>query len=138
VTAAVVYIANQAGANFKEPPKPAAPAAPAAVAPAPVAAAAAAPAAPAAPAPAAAGASAELLLQKNGCLACHAVDKKVIGPAYKDVAAKFGADKNALAMLAQKVKGGSVGTWGQVPMPPNPQVSDADLQTMLKFILSQK
>jgi cytochrome c5 len=135
VTAAVVYMANQAGAGFKEPPKPAAPAAPAAqaaVAPAPVA------AAPAASAPAAAGASAEQLLQKNGCLACHAVDKKVIGPAYKDVAAKFGADKNALALLAQKVKGGSVGTWGQVPMPPNPQVSDADLQTMLKFILSQK
>jgi cytochrome c len=93
---------------------------------------------PAAAPAAAAGASPEQLLQKYGCLACHALDKKVIGPAYKDVAAKFGADKDALAMLTQKVKGGSVGVWGQIPMPPNPQVPDADLQAMVKYILAQK
>ena len=145
-TAAIVYMANQSGASFKEPPKPAAPAATAAAAPAgaaaPVAAvasaAAPAPAAPAAAPAAAATADAGALLQKNGCLACHAIDKKVVGPSYKEVAAKFGADKNAATELAQKVKGGSVGVWGQVPMPPNPQVNDADLQVMLKYILALK
>lgn len=93
-------------------------------------------AAPAAAAPA--GADGAALLQKNGCLACHAIDKKVVGPSYKEVAAKYGADKNAAAMLAQKVKAGSVGVWGQVPMPPNAQVSDADLQAMTKYILALK
>jgi len=140
VTAAVVYMANQSGASFKEPAKPAAPAttaaaapaAPAAAAPAPVAAAAAPPAA----GPAAADASA--LLQKNGCLACHALDKKVLGPSYKEVAGKYAGDKNAAAMLENKVKAGGVGVWGQVPMPPNPAVSDADLQAMVKYILAQK
>jgi cytochrome c551/c552/cytochrome c5 len=137
VTAAIVYMANQSGASFKEPPKPAAPAATAAAAPA---AAPAGPPAASAAAPAAAPATADgaALLQKNGCLVCHAIDKKVVGPSYKEVAAKFGADKNAAAELAQKVKGGSVGVWGQVPMPPNPQVSDADLQVMLKYILALK
>jgi cytochrome c551/c552 len=129
VTAAVVYMANQSGASFKEPAKPAA-AAPAA-APAQVASTAAAPAA----APAA---DASALLQKNGCLACHALDKKVLGPSYKEVAAKYAADKNAPALLAQKVKGGGVGTWGQVPMPPNPAVSDADLAAMIQHILAAK
>jgi cytochrome c5 len=134
VTAAVVYMANQSGASFKEPPKPAAPAqtaaAPAAAAPAQVASTAAPAAAPAADAGA--------LLQKNGCFACHALDKKVVGPAYKDVAAKFANDKNAVAELSKKVKEGSVGVWGQVPMPPNAAVSDADLQAMIKYILAVK
>jgi cytochrome c551/c552 len=150
VTAAVVYMANQSGASFKEPAKPAAPAASASAASAPAApAAAASPAAPAAAptqvasaaAPAAAAApagDANALLQKNGCLACHAVDKKILGPSYKDVAAKYAADKNAPGMLAQKVKAGGVGVWGQVPMPPNPAVSDADAQAMVQFILAQK
>src|SRR5262245_49657708 len=92
VTAAIVYMANQSGANFKEPPKPAAPAAspvqtaaaaPAAAAPSAAAPAPAAPSAAPAAAPAADGAA---LLQKNGCLACHAIDKKVVGPSYKEVA----------------------------------------------------
>jgi len=134
VTAAVVYMANQSGASFKEPPKPAA-AAPAA---APVQVAAAAAPATASGAAPAAGADGAALLQKNGCLVCHALDKKVVGPSYKEVAAKFAADKNALAMLAQKVKAGSVGVWGQIPMPPNPQVSDTDLQAMIQYILALK
>jgi len=154
VTAAVVYMANQSGASFKEPPKPAAPpaiaaapaAAPAAPAPAAaptqVASAAAAPAAAApaaaAPAPTPAAADATALLQKYGCLACHGLDKKIVGPAYKDVAAKFDSDKNAVAKLAKKVKDGSVGVWGQIPMPPHPQISDADLQAMVKYILTVK
>jgi cytochrome c5 len=140
VTAAVVYMANQSGATFKEPAKPAAPA-PATVA-APVAAAA--PAAPAqvasaaAPPAAAPAADVSALLQKNGCLACHALDKKVLGPSYREVAAKYASDKNAAAMLEKKVKAGGVGVWGQVPMPPNAAVSDADLQAMVNYILAQK
>ncbi len=141
VTAAVVYMANQSGATFKEPAKPAAPA-PAAVA-APAAAAARPPRqrrslAAAAPPAAAPAADASALLQKNGCLACHALDKKVLGPSYREVAAKYASDKNAAAMLEQKVKAGGVGVWGQVPMPPNAAVSDADLQAMVKYILAQK
>ncbi len=138
VGAAVVHMANQSGASFKEPPKPAAPPAPppqAAAAPAPAAAKAAAPAA--APV-AAASANPEQLLQKFGCLACHAVDKKSIGPSYKEVAAKYANDKGAPAALAKKVKAGGQGVWGQVAMPPHPQVSDADLQAMVKFILAHK
>ena len=138
VARAVVYIANQAGASFKEPPKPAAPsvpaAAPAAAATPPVQVAAASPAA----AAAAADASPEQQLQKYACLACHAVDKKVIGPSYKEVAAKYAGDKNALDALAKKVKAGGQGVWGQIPMPPHPQVSDPDLQAMVKYILAQK
>jgi cytochrome c551/c552 len=147
VTAAVVYLANQSGASFKEPAKPAAPAEPAKPA-APAATAAAAPPAAAPPAPPAQAAAppaaapaaddASALLQKNGCLACHALDNKVVGPSYKDVAAKFASDKNAPALLARKVKEGSVGDWGQIPMPPHPALSDADLQTMVKYILAQK
>ena len=140
VTAAVVYMANQSGASFKEPAKPAAPATTAAAAPAAPAAAAPAPVASAAAPPAAAPAAADVsaLLQKNGCLACHALDKKVLGPSYREVAGKYAGDQNAAAMLEKKVKAGGVGVWGQVPMPPNPVVSDADLQAMVKYILAQK
>ena len=139
VTAAVVYMANQSGASFKEPPKPAAPATAAAAtaAPAPAAAPAQVASATATPAAAPAG-DASALLQKNGCLVCHAVDKKVLGPSYQEVAAKYGADKNAPALLAQKVKAGSVGVWGQIPMPPNAAASDADIQAMVKYILAVK
>ncbi len=80
--------------------------------------------------------SGEDLLKKNGCTACHAIDKKVVGPAYKDVAAKYKGDAGAAARLMDKVKKGGSGVWGQVPMPPNPQVSDADLKTMITFILN--
>jgi cytochrome c len=80
----------------------------------------------------------EELAKKNGCTACHAIDKKLVGPAYKDVAAKYRGDPKAEAMLIDKVKKGGVGVWGQVPMPPNPQVSDADVKTLVKWILSLK
>jgi len=79
--------------------------------------------------------SGEALLQKNGCTACHAIDKKVVGPAYMDVSEKYKNDKSAPAKLFDKVKKGGSGVWGQVPMPPNPQVSDADLKTMIAFVL---
>ena len=78
-------------------------------------------------------------LQKDGCTACHSIDKKVIGPAYKDVAAKYRSDSGAAAKLVDKVKKGGSGVWGQIPMPPNsPQVSDADIQADVKYILSLK
>jgi cytochrome c len=80
----------------------------------------------------------EDLLKKNGCTACHAIDKKLVGPPYLDVAAKYKGDVGAAAKLAEKVKKGGSGVWGQVPMPPNPQVSDADLKTMIAYILALK
>jgi cytochrome c len=82
--------------------------------------------------------SGEELLKKNGCTACHAVDKKVIGPAYQEVAAKYKGDAAAAAKLQDKVKKGGSGVWGQVPMPPNPQASDADIKAMVAFVLALK
>jgi cytochrome c len=78
------------------------------------------------------------LLKKHACLSCHAVDKKLVGPSYKDVAKKYAGQKDAQSVLVAKVKKGGVGAWGQVPMPPNAAVSDADLNAMVKWILSQK
>ena len=80
----------------------------------------------------------EELAKKHNCLACHTVDKKLVGPAYKDVAAKYRNDSGAQAKLVDKVKKGGQGVWGQVPMPPNPQVPDAELNSLVKWILSQK
>ena len=88
-----------------------------------------------APLPAAAS---DALAKKHNCFACHQVDKKVVGPSYKEVAAKYASDKAAQAKLADKVKKGGVGVWGQVPMPPNATVPDADVQALVKWILSQK
>jgi cytochrome c len=89
----------------------------------------------AAPLPATAS---DALAKKYNCFACHQVDKKVVGPSYKDVAAKYASDKGAQAKLVDKVKKGGVGVWGQVPMPPNAAVPDADVQALVKWILSQK
>jgi cytochrome c len=80
----------------------------------------------------------EALAKKHACFACHAVDKKLVGPAYKDVAAKYRNDKQAEARLVEKVKKGGTGVWGQVPMPPNAAVPDADVRALVKWILSQK
>jgi len=80
----------------------------------------------------------EELAKKNACTACHAIDKKLVGPAYKEVAAKYKGDAKAPAMLEEKVKKGGVGVWGQVPMPPNPQVKDEDVKTLVKWVLSLK
>jgi cytochrome c len=78
----------------------------------------------------------QALAQSKGCLACHQVDNKVVGPAFKDIAAKYKGDSDAPAMLAAKVKAGGVGTWGQIPMPPNPTVSDEDANTLVVWVLS--
>ena len=81
----------------------------------------------------------EELAKKSACTACHAVDKKIVGPSFKEVAAKYRTDKDAEAKLVEKVKKGGVGVWGQVPMPPNsPQVKDADIQALVRWILSLK
>lgn len=77
------------------------------------------------------------LAQKSGCLACHGVDKKILGPAYKDVAAKYKGNKEAEAKLIAKVKAGGSGVWGPMPMPANsPRVSDADITSLVKWILA--
>ena len=79
------------------------------------------------------------LATKSACTACHAVDKKIVGPAFKEVAAKYRSDKGAEAKLVEKVKKGGSGVWGQVPMPPNsPQVKDEDIKSLVHWILSLK
>lgn len=78
----------------------------------------------------------ETLARSSGCLACHGVDNKIVGPGLKEVAAKYKGDDTASAMLAAKVKTGGAGTWGQIPMPPNAHVADADINTIVGWILS--
>jgi len=79
------------------------------------------------------------LATKSGCLACHQVDKKVVGPSYKDVAAKYaGADAAKVDELASKVVKGGVGVWGPVPMPPNAKITPEDAKTLVQWILTQK
>ena len=78
------------------------------------------------------------LAQKKNCMACHAVDQKVIGPAYKDVAAKYAGQPDAAAKLATKVMKGGSGVWGAVPMPANPQVNEAEAKQLVAWILSLK
>lgn len=80
----------------------------------------------------------QALAQKNACMSCHGVDKKIVGPAFKDVAKKYAGDKTAEAKLLTKVKAGSKGVWGEIPMPPNPQVSDADAKKIMDWVLSLK
>jgi cytochrome c len=77
------------------------------------------------------------LAKKHACFACHATDKKLVGPSYKDVAGKYRGDKGAEARLFDKIKKGSQGTWGQVPMPPNAAVPDAEVRALVKWIMSQ-
>ncbi|MEK8030803.1 c-type cytochrome [Ideonella sp. DXS29W] len=81
-------------------------------------------------------ANADLAKQKN-CLACHATDKKLVGPAYKDVAAKYAGQKDAVAKLAEKIQKGGVGVWGQVPMPANPVTPD-EAKQLATWVLSIK
>ncbi len=83
-------------------------------------------------------AASEELAKKHACFACHTLDKKLVGPSYKEVAAKYRSDKAAAAKLAEKVKNGSQGVWGNVPMPPNTAVPDADVKALVSWILSQK
>lgn len=80
----------------------------------------------------------EALAKKHGCLVCHSVNKKVVGPSYKDVAAKYRGDAGAQARLVDKVKNGGKGSWGNVLMPANsPKVPDADIATLVRWVLAQ-
>ena len=83
-----------------------------------------------------ASADALALATKSGCMACHQVETKVVGPAYKDVAAKYKGQDGAVDMLSAKVKAGGSGVWGPVPMPPNVNVSDEDIKTIVAWVLS--
>ena len=76
------------------------------------------------------------LAKKSGCLACHSIEKKIVGPAWKDVSAKYKGDAAARDMLIAKVKKGGKGTWGPAPMPPySPRVSDANIEKLVDFVL---
>lgn len=78
------------------------------------------------------------LAQKKNCMTCHAIDKKLIGPSYKDVAGKYAGQKDAVDKLAAKVMKGGSGAWGVLPMPANPQVNDAEAKQLVQWILSLK
>lgn len=84
-----------------------------------------------------AAADAQALAQKSGCMACHGVDKKIVGPSFKDVAAKYKDDPKAVEFLSGKVKNGGSGVWGQIPMPANAAVSDEDTKTLVEWVLKQ-
>ena len=78
------------------------------------------------------------MLKKYNCVACHANERKMVGPSYKDIAAKYAADATAAEKLAAKIREGGSGVWGQMPMPPQPQVSDADALTLARYVLTIK
>ncbi len=78
------------------------------------------------------------LAQKKNCMACHATDKKLVGPSYKDVAAKYAKDKDAVKKLAEKIIKGGSGVWGPVPMPANAQVNPAEAEELAKWVLTIK
>lgn len=80
----------------------------------------------------------QALATAKNCMACHAADKKLVGPAYKEVAAKYAGQKDAVDRLAAKIIKGGAGVWGPVPMPANAQVSDAEAKKLAAWVLSQK
>jgi len=84
-------------------------------------------------------AQATAILTKGGCTICHSIDKKLVGPAYLEVAQKHKGDKTAPAMLADKIRKGGTGVYGQIPMPPNPpdKISDADIKALVEWVLSK-
>ena len=80
----------------------------------------------------------EALAKSKNCLSCHAVDKKVVGPSYKDIAKRYAGDKTAEAKLSEKIVKGGKGAWGEVPMPPNATVKPDEAATLARWILSLK
>lgn len=83
-------------------------------------------------------AASEKLAQSSGCMTCHAIDKKLVGPGYKEVAGKYRNDKGAEAKLVKKVKAGGSGVWGTTPMPPNAHVKDDDIKAIVHWVLTLK
>jgi cytochrome c len=86
--------------------------------------------------PAVLPAGAQELAQRSGCLACHGVDKRVVGPAFRDIAARYEGQPDAEAQLLQKLRGGGSGSWGAVPMPAQPQLAEGDAGALVRWILS--
>ena len=82
-------------------------------------------------------AAGQALAKNSNCLLCHSIDKKIVGPAYKDVAGKYKDDKTAEAKLVEKITKGGFGVWGQVPMPPNAHVKPEDIKILVKWVLAQ-
>lgn len=80
----------------------------------------------------------QALAQAKNCMTCHAMDKKLVGPAYKEVALKYAGQKDAVAKLAVKIQKGGAGVWGPVPMPANPQVSEAEANKLATWVMSLK
>lgn len=78
----------------------------------------------------------EALAKKYNCTACHQIDKKSVGPAYKEVAKKYKGQADAVAKLSEKVKKGGSGVWGKIPMPPNANVPDAEIQKLVKWVMT--
>ena len=81
----------------------------------------------------------EELMEKSGCVSCHRIEQKLIGPSFRDVAAKYKSDKDALPYLLEKVRDGGEGVWGDMPMPPNSveKISDDDLKSVIEWVLQQ-
>ncbi|MEI6761059.1 MAG: c-type cytochrome [Betaproteobacteria bacterium] len=79
----------------------------------------------------------QALANTKNCMACHAVERKLVGPSYKEIAKKYEANKDAVELLAGKIIKGGSGVWGAIPMPANPQVNDADAKKLAAWILSQ-
>jgi cytochrome c len=75
------------------------------------------------------------LAKKSNCVACHTIDKKLVGPAWQEIAAKYKGDKGAVASLGSKIIAGGKGVWGPVPMPPNPKLAEADAKELATFIM---
>lgn len=80
----------------------------------------------------------QALATSKNCMACHAVDKKLVGPSYKDVAAKYAGQKDAVDKLSAKIMKGGSGVWGPVPMPANPQVTEADAKKLAAWVMATK
>lgn len=80
----------------------------------------------------------EALAKSKNCMACHAAERKLVGPSYKDIAKKYAADAKAVEMLAGKIQKGGSGVWGPIPMPANPQVNDADARKLAQWIMGMK
>ena len=80
----------------------------------------------------------EKLLNANACTGCHAMDARVVGPSFREISRKYRNDSETKSLLARKIRGGGQGTWGNVPMPPNPGVSESDAHSLVEWILSRK
>jgi cytochrome c len=78
----------------------------------------------------------QALASKNGCMACHGIDKKLVGPSFQDIAKKYAGDASAAAKLSEKIKAGGKGAWGPIPMPPHPQINDGDRLKLATWALA--